>query len=231
MTPTASTIRVLVVDDHPFFRSGVTATLALEDDIELIGEFDDGAKGLKAIRQLKPDVALLDVNLPTMNGLQVLKFIREENYPTRIIILTAHHDVEQTLHVIRHGAEAYAAKDIQPDLLIETIRTVAAGYCVVNGKRMTPEQVRQWIQAQTAELAGPYVVDNEEHYIPLSQREMEILRFVTNGMSNKEIAANLQISQQTVKNHMTSILRKLNVDDRTQAAIAAIRRGWVRIQK
>lgn len=220
----------MVVDDHPLFRDGICQTIERSAGLTLMGQYDDGAKGLKAIRHQQPDIALLDVNLPTMNGLEVLRILRDSDVPTRVIVLTAHHDVEQTVHVIRTGAHAYAAKDIQPDRLIQIIHAVAEGDYVVGTQRMSESEVRRWLHEKIAELTGPYIVDSEDHYVPLSPREMEILKLVTQGMSNQEVALALKISQQTVKNHMTSILRKLNVKDRTQAAVTAIRRGWVRIQ-
>jgi DNA-binding NarL/FixJ family response regulator len=226
----ATRTRIIIVDDHPFFRQGIWQTLAAVPSFELIGQYDDGAKGLKAIRHDKPDVALLDVNLPTMNGLEVLRALQDENSPTYVLVLTAHHDTEQTLHVIRSGARAYASKNIQPETLVSMVQVVARGHYVLGGRRMNQDQVRFWVETQIANLSGPYPVDSKVHYIPLSPREMEVLKLVTHGMSNQEIALELSISQQTVKNHMTSVLRKLNVKDRTQAAIFAIRRGWVRIQ-
>jgi len=219
----------MVVDDHPLFRDGICRTIEMAKGLSLMGQYDDGAKGLKAIRHQQPDIALLDVNLPTMNGLEVLRILRDSDVPTRIIVLTAHHDVEQTVHVIRTGAHAYAAKDIEPARLVKMIHVVAEGDYVVGTKQMTETEVRRWLHEKIAELTGPYIVDSEDHYVPLSPREMEILKLVTHGMSNQEVALQLKISQQTVKNHMTSILRKLNVKDRTQAAVTAIRRGWVRI--
>jgi two-component system response regulator DegU len=224
-------IRIIVVDDHPFFRKGISDSLSSQPNFEVIGQYDDGAKGMKAIRHMQPDISVVDVNLPTMNGLEILRILRNDNIPTRPVVLTAHHDVEQTLHVIRTGAYAYAAKDIVPDKLVNIVRTVMNGQYVINDEAMSADEVQLWVANQLEELSGPYTVDSEEHYIPLSPREMEILKYVTQGMSNQEIALTLQISQQTVKNHMTSILRKLNVQDRTQAAISAIRRGWVRIQQ
>jgi len=219
----------MVVDDHPLFRDGICRTIEAAAGLSLMGQYDDGAKGLKAIRHEQPDIALLDVNLPTMNGLEVLRILRDSNVDTRVIVLTAHHDDEQTVHVIRAGAHAYAAKDIQPDRLVQMVHTVAAGNYVIGTNQMTETEVRRWLHEKIAEFTGPYIVDSEDHYIPLSPREMEILKLVTNGMSNQEVALQLKISQQTVKNHMTSILRKINVKDRTQAAVMAIRRGWVRM--
>jgi DNA-binding NarL/FixJ family response regulator len=223
-------ISVLIVDDHPLFRDGLQQALTLETDITVIGQSEDGEDGLRDARQLQPDVVLLDINLPGMNGLQVARQLRTERANISVIVLTAYHDDQQVLHAMRAGAAAYCAKDILPNDLITIIRDVAQGQYVVNGERLDERQLQEWIQSSIETMSGPYIVDAEEHYIPLSPREMEILQFVTNGLSNKEIAVKLRISQQTVKNHMTSILKKLNVEDRTQAAVNAIRRGWVRIQ-
>ncbi|MEM6284354.1 MAG: response regulator transcription factor [Chloroflexota bacterium] len=224
-------IRVIVVEDHPMFRDGITTRLRMENDIDLVGDYADGGNALKAIRELKPDVAVLDVNLPTLNGLQIVKHANNENLPTRSVVLTAHHDIQQTLHVIRTGAHAYAAKDIASDDLIKIIRSIAGGDYVINGEVMSSDARNRWVSEQIEDLSVQMLDSGEEYYTPLSPREMQILTFVTHGKSNKEIAQGLNISQQTVKNHMTSILRKLNVEDRTQAAITAIRHGWVRIQK
>lgn len=225
------TIGVVIVDDHPLFRDGVSKSLQMQDDIELLGEYADGGEGLKAIRKLKPAVAILDVNMPTLNGLQVVERLQKEQIPTYCIVLTAHHDREQTLHVIQMGARAYAAKDIRPDLLVEYVRQVYRGQFVIDGKLMTADDIEAWVEESKSDLSLRETEVGEKHYSPLSPREMEILTCVTHGKSNKEVAKELNISQQTVKNHMTSILRKLQVDDRTQAAVTAIRYGWVRIRK
>lgn len=223
-------ISVLIVDDHPLFRDGLQKALELEDDIEVIGQCADGEQALKATARLQPSVVLLDINLPTINGLQVARQLKTERSNVAIVFLTAYHDSQQVLHAMRAGASAYCPKDIMPDELIEIIRTVAHGYYMVGGERVSAQDVSAWINANLEAMSGSYIVDPDEHYIPLSPREVEILQFVTNGMSNKEIASRLNISQQTVKNHMTSILKKLNVQDRTQAAVTALRHGWVRIQ-
>ena len=222
-------ISVLIVDDHPLFRDGLHKALELEDDIEVIGECADGEEALQAAARLHPWVVLLDINLPSINGLQVARQLKSEHSGVSIVFLTAYHDSQQVLHAMRAGASAYCPKDIMPDELIEIIRTVAKGYYLVGNRRMEAQELQMWINSNVEAMSGPYVVDPDEHYIPLSPRELEILEFVTNGMSNKEIANRLNISQQTVKNHMTSILKKLNVQDRTQAAVTALRHGWVRI--
>lgn len=226
---TAQTIDVLIVDDHPLFRDGLKRALELEDDIRVVGQCQDGPEALAAARQLNPDVILLDVNLPEINGLQVARQIRSENHRISVVVLTAYHDSQQVLHAMRAGASAYCAKDVMPDQLVNTIRIVADGNYMVDDRVMSYDELQQWMSNSLASMPS-YMVDGEEHFVPLSPRELEILDFVTNGMSNKEIAGRLRISQQTVKNHMTSILKKLNVQDRTQAAVTALRHGWVRIR-
>jgi DNA-binding NarL/FixJ family response regulator len=223
-------ITVLIVDDHPLFRDGLETALSLENDLNVLGAREDGETALRAARELTPDVIVLDINLPGMNGIQVMRQLKSERTPSAFVILTAYHDDEQVLHAMRAGAAAYCSKDVQPGELIEVIRDVADGKYVVNKERMDVRGLTQWMQSSIDSMSGPYMIDAEEHYVPLSPREMEILEMVTNGLSNKEIAAKLDISQQTVKNHMTSILKKLNVEDRTQAAVRALRRGWVRIK-
>jgi two-component system response regulator DegU len=225
-----SKIRLLIVDDHPLFRAGLEQIMEYEDHINIIGQSEDGTRAIDDMRRLSPDVVLLDVNLPgDMNGLQVARKIKAERPNLPIIILTAHHDTEQIVHAISAGASSYCPKEIKPEDLIRIIGWVRQGYYVIGTQRMSKDQRDKWLDNQIRDLSGPYAVDGDEHYSPLSPRETEILKLVTNGMSNKEIAYKLGISQQTVKNHMTSILKKLNVDDRTQAAITAIRRGWVRV--
>lgn len=223
-------ISVVIVDDHPLFRDGLQQALMLEDDLHVIGVGENGEDALRLTRQLHPQVLVLDINLPLMNGMLVARQLRGERLPTAIIMLTAYHDEAQVVHAMRNGAAAYCSKDITPDQLVQIIRDVSRGSTyVVGNERMDERQLHAWIDNSVEAMTGPYVIDGDEHFIPLSHREMEILQFVTDGLSNKEIAHRLNISQQTVKNHMTSILKKLNVEDRTQAAVNAIRRGWVRI--
>lgn len=223
-------ISILIVDDHPLFRDGLQKALELETDIVVVGHCEDGETALMHARELAPDVVLLDINLPELNGLQVARQLRMERHNVAIIMLTAYHDTEQVLHAMRSGAMAYCNKDIRPDKLVETIRLVVQGYRVVDDRHMEEREFQEWMSAKIQAATGPYTLNAEDHYIPLSPRETEILQYVTEGLSNKEIAAKLRISQQTVKNHMTSILNKMNVNDRTQAAVTALRNGWVRIK-
>lgn len=220
-------ISILLVDDHPLFLDGLQQALALEDDLNVLGQCDNGEEALRLVRQIQPDVIVLDINLPGINGLQVARQIKIERMNVAIIMLTAYHDEQQVLHAMRTGASAYCSKDIMPDELVRIIRDVARGLYVVKSERLDERQLKSWMLS-SVEAMSPYIDDKEGHFVPLSNREMEILQFVTDGMSNKEIAAKLGISQQTVKNHMTSILKKLNVETRTQAVVNALRQGWVR---
>ncbi len=223
-------ITVMLVDDHPVFRQGLRRVLESEDDLDVIAEVDDGLEALRAAQQLAPDVILLDINLPGMNGLQVARSLKDTLMDTSIIMLTAYHDDQQVFHAIRVGASAYFPKDVSPRRLIEAIRLVHQGSYVVEDRVLEKPQVGEWLLAQFEEVNGAETDSLGALLVPLSPREMEILQHIAQGKSNKEIAYELGISRQTVKNHMTSILRKLAVNDRTQAAIYVLRRGWIRLQ-
>lgn len=230
-TPSATeAVSLVIVDDHPLFREGIRNVLNFEPDVEVLAEGGDGRQAMELTQQLQPDVILVDINIPLINGIQVTRQMTNERLHTRVILMTAYDDQEQLLHAMRAGAAAYCSKDIEPRRLVEIIRHVAAGHYVVGDRVLDKEGVEAWMSVGVEAIAGPYYVDPEETFVPLSPREMEILRLVTRGMSNKEIARELQISHQTVKNHMTSVLKKLAVEDRTQAAVFALRRGWVRLQ-
>lgn len=227
--PILDKITVMIVDDHPVWLQGLEHLLEEEDNIEVIEKCQDGEVALQKARDLRPDVILLDVNLPRMNGLQIATRLKTERNDAAIIMLTGYDDEEQALHAIRAGSSAYCVKDVDPRLLVDVIRKVVAGYFIIKGEEYDKVSIRQWINKRVEAVTGPYMVDPNEHFVPLSPREMEILRYVTQGKTNKQIAQSLGISHQTVKNHVSSILTKLDVEDRTQAAIYAMRRGWVRI--
>jgi DNA-binding NarL/FixJ family response regulator len=221
-------ITVIIVDDHPIFRQGVIDTLSLESNIRVVAQASDGQEGLVLIRDRKPDVAVIDVNLPGMNGQQIARQVKLEKISTRIVLLTAYDDTQQQIHAIKTGAAAYCTKDIRPEELVGVIKIVAKGKYVFGGLTFNERNVERWLNDKLDGSALPF---NGELDIlhPLSVREMEVLSYVTRGLSNKEIAKLLAISHQTVKNHVTAILRKIGVEDRTQAAIYALRRGWVRL--
>ena len=222
-------IRVLIVDDHPVFRQGIRDVIETDPEIDVVGQAADGEVAIEMAYDLMPDVILMDINLPTINGLQVTRKIKSVMPETKVVVITGYDDAEQVFHALRAGASAYCPKDVTPESLVKTIHSARDGYYVVGEKTMTHEDVMRWIEEKVGRLAGSPSDDAEDLFIPLSPREMEILEHVTRGLSNKEIAYKLGISHQTVKNHMTAILRKLRVDDRTQAAVYALRRGWVRL--
>lgn len=222
-------IRVMIVDDHPLFRAGLQNALQLHDDLEIVGVSVDGEQAVVDAQALRPDVVLLDVNLPRQNGIQAMQqLLTRTPRPPAIVILTAHHDDEQILQAFGSGARAYANKTIHPDDLVEIIRDVHQKMYVAHDLRLTAAEFPAWYRAERLRQSSASSVEDES-VGALSGREMEILSYVTEGMLNKEIAQELGISQQTVKNHITSILRKMNVKDRTQAAVAALKRGWVRL--
>jgi DNA-binding NarL/FixJ family response regulator len=203
-------ITIVVVDDHPLFRQGVIDTLSLEPDFRIAGEATDGEEALILIRSVQPDVAIVDVNLPGMNGQQVTRQVVSEKLATRVVLLTAYDDAEQQLHAMRVGASAYCVKDVRPETLALIVRAVYAGNFAVGELVLRPDELSSWFTPQAEMVMRPF---NElaEPFEPLSAREMEVLGQLTKGLSNKEIARELGISHQTVKNHVTAILRKLGV--------------------
>lgn len=222
-------ITLLIVDDHPIFRQGVADALSLEPGFDVIGQASDGKQALALIRSLKPDIAVLDVNLPEMNGQQITHIVTQERLKTRVLLLTGYDDLEQAIHAAIAGAAAYCVKEIQPSNLVSVIRHIADGKYVMAGKVLGKHELQDWLDSQMEGSRRSYSEPGSPFH-PLSDREMEVLLCVVRGMSNKEIAILLGISHQTVKNHVTSILRKFGVEDRTQAVVYALKRGWVSLQ-
>lgn len=222
-----SKIRVFIVDDHPFFREGLRKVIAAEEDLEVIGEASDGEEAIREVARLLPDVVIMDVNLPRVNGLEATRRIKGAHPEIGVVILTAYDDEEQVYHAVRAGASAYHSKDVSPQELVGTVHHVRAGRYVLRRTVLTTErELGQWLGERYRRFGGEMLSD-ERYMAPLSDREMEVLRLMVAGMSNKEIAYHLGISHQTVKNHVTAILSKLGVADRTQATVYALRHGWV----
>lgn len=222
-----SRLRVLLVDDHPMIRQGLSQIFNQEADLEVVGAVGDSQSALAAADELRPDIFICDINLPGMNGLELVRALRRR-FPQRpIVVLTVHHDDAQLLAAVRAGADAFVNKDSGPREVIGIVRRVAAGEAVIREQvQARPELVNrlvaQWQTPASTEA-------NQLSFSPLTARELEILDCIARGMSNKEMAAQLSISDQTVKNHVTALLRKLGVSDRTQAIVHAIRQGWVTI--
>lgn len=205
---TKETIRVLVVEDHNVVRQGLVALLNLVEGIEVAGEAADGEEAVAQFRRQKPDVTLIDLRLPKLSGVEVIQKVRSETPQARFVVLTTYDGDEDIYRALKSGAKAYLLKGMTTDELITTIREVHAG--------------RSHIPAEIAERLAERMGTED-----LTPRESEVLEQIVAGKSNKEIATELSISEATVKTHINTLLSKLGVTDRTQAATAAIRRGIV----
>jgi two-component system, NarL family, response regulator DegU len=220
-------IRIVLIDDHPLYREGVKKAITSFPDLTIVGEAGNGHDGLDLLRATRPDVAILDVNLPDENGLQISRRVESELPDVKVILLTGYTDSEQPLHAFRAGAHAYCSKDIEHEQLAEIIRIVASGKWVYEGRNMDEKEKQSWLDEQLAGLKTDSA--SEDLFAPLTQRESEILNLVARGLTNKQIGYLLGISEQTVKNHLTSLLRKIGANDRTQAVVYALKHGWIRL--
>jgi DNA-binding NarL/FixJ family response regulator len=220
--------RVVIVDGHTLFRRGVRNILELESDIEVIGEAGSGREAIAVVEELTPDVILMDLSRPAPNGIETTQRIKRELPHTGVIVLAPGDDEDQLFDAIKAGAAAYVLKDIDPTDLIAIIRRVRSGEYLINDKVFSKPAVASRVLKEFRELAV-YGADAQPIFAPLSPREVEILDNIAQGMTNKQVAYALSISEQTVKNHMSSILRKLSVNDRTQAVVYAMRQGWIKI--
>ncbi|HEV2782133.1 MAG TPA: response regulator transcription factor [Actinophytocola sp.] len=204
-------IRVLLVDDHPVVRQGLRTFLDLQGDITVVGEAADGSAGVAAAEELRPDVVLLDLRMPGSDGLDALHGLRERGNPARVLVITSFTEPAAVLPAVRAGASGYVYKDVDPPALAAAIRSVHAGHVLLH------PDVARLLAAGEAQPAGT----------ALTAREREVLAEVARGRSNREIARALSLSEKTVKTHVSAILSKLGVQDRTQAALAAVRTGLV----
>jgi two-component system NarL family response regulator len=214
---TLSPIRVLIADDHMLVREGIIKILSLEKDIEIAGEAGDGQQAVSLAMERNIDIALLDVNMPVMDGIEACRRIKRINPGVGVIALTIHDQEEYLFEFIRAGASAYLLKDISHDQLVETIRGVAKGNSYIPPRLMA--SVFQEINRMSVKLDPARRAEDNQ----LTPREVEVLQLVARGSSNRAIAKKLFISEKTVKNHLYRIFQKLNVADRTQAALYALK--------
>ncbi len=220
--------RIVIVDGHTLFRRGVRNILELEGDLEVVGESGTGREALAIVQELTPDVVLMDLGIPAPNGIETTQRLKRELPHTGVIVMASNDDEDQLFEAIKAGAAAYVLKDIDPTDLIAIIRRVRAGEYLINDKVFSKPAVASRVLKEFRELAV-YGSEAQPIFAPLSPREVEILDNIAQGMTNKQVANALSISEQTVKNHMSSILRKLSVNDRTQAVVYAMRQGWIKI--
>ncbi len=219
------TIRVLLVDDQALMRMGFAMVLDAEDDLEVVGEAGDGATALAQVRALRPDVVLMDVRMPGMNGIEATERLTAEHPEVRVLVLTTFDLDEYAFAALRAGASGFLLKDAEPAALVTAIRTVASGEAVV-----APRVTRRMLELFAPHLpvhADAPTSGTDPRLAELTPREVEVLRVVARGLSNAEIAAELVLSEATVKTHVGRILAKLEVRDRVQAVIVAYETGLV----
>jgi DNA-binding NarL/FixJ family response regulator len=227
-TPAPDRIRILIVDDHALFRAGIVNVLAREKDLEVVGEAADGRSAIEASNALTPSIVLMDLSLPQPGGIETTQRIRRELPATAVVVMAVDEDEEALFASIKAGAAAFVIKDISPEDLVTVIRRVSKGEFLINDKVFSKPAVASRVLKEFRELAV-YGQEAQPIFAPLSPREVEILDNIAQGMTNKQVAYALSISEQTVKNHMSSILRKLAVNDRTQAVVYAMRQGWIKM--
>ena len=218
MTGTSERITVLLVDDHALVRGGVRAYLETQPDLEIAGEAGSGREAVELAAARVPDVVLMDLVMPEMDGIEATQRVRQVSPRSQVVVLTSFHDDAHVFPAFKAGALSYLLKDAGPDEVAAAVRAAARGEAVVN-----PRVAARLIQEFRGER-GPQV----NPYTALTEREQEVLRLIAQGRSNGEIAAELAISEKTVKGHVSNVLSKLYLEDRTQAAIYAWREGFVR---
>ena len=207
-------IRVLIADDHHVVRRGLLFFLKTQKDIEVVGEAKNGAEAVELVRDLQPDIVLMDLVMPEMDGIQATKRIKSEWPKVAVLMLTSFSDKDHVLPALEAGASGYQLKDIEPDDLVESIRQIMRGEHTIH-----PEATSQLEQGLRDEENMPHIQN------PLTPREQDVLAELTKGKSNREIASSLFVTEKTVKTHISNIFTKLQVQDRTQAALYAVKHG------
>ena len=209
-------VKIMIADDHNMIREGLKQLLELDGDIKVISEASDGEECLDLLNHIHPDVLLLDINMPKVNGLEVLERIRKKKMGIKVLVLTIHNEVEYLLRAVEIGIEGYILKDSESSVLKKAI------FAIHNGESFIQPSLTPLLNAKMLEK------DNDKQKIEeLTRRELDVLKLLAEGMFNKEIASELHISERTVKNHVSNIFKKIDVADRTQAAVFAIRNNLI----
>ena len=214
----SDTISVLLVDDHSMVRQGVRAFLVTQPDITVIGEAGSGEEAIKLAGQYVPDVILMDLIMPNMDGVEATRRVKQVSPRSQIVVLTSYHEDEHIFPALKAGALSYILKDISAEELAAAIRKAAVGEAILHPQ--VAARVIQELQGRRADALNPFT--------ELSERELEVLKLIADGKSNAEMAAQLVLSEKTIKGHVSNILSKLQLADRTQAAVYAWRQGVVR---
>ena len=224
--------KIVIIDDHQLFREGVKRILEFEKSFQVVAEGDDGSQALDLIEEHQPDVVIMDINMPHVNGVEATGMITEKYQDAKVIILSIHDDENYVMHALQTGARGYLLKEMDADALIEAVKVVADGGSYLHA-RVTHNLVNEYRRLacgkQTAPLSGFRNVEYRKPLHILTRRECEVLQLMTDGRSNRSIGEDLYISEKTVKNHVSNILQKMNVEDRTQAVVEAIKNGWVTV--
>ena len=216
-----ATVRIVIADDHPIVRDGLKKLLLLEDDFEIVGEAGDGREVLEKVQALDPDVLLLDLRMPNLDGLSALQALQQTNKRTRVIVLTASEDKNEFVQAMKLGCSGIVLKQTAPDLIVKSIRKVNSGEIWLDS-HTTAAVMRQFSTGQESNGASSNGGGKNRERSPLSAREREIVALVAQGYKNKEMAEKMFISEQTVKNHLHNIFDKLGVSDRLELALYAI---------
>lgn len=225
---------IVIIDDHQLFREGVKRILDFEPTFQVVAEGDDGAEALTLIEKHKPDVVIMDINMPNLNGIEATKQLIDTYPDTKVIILSIHDDESYVTHALKTGATGYLLKEMDADSLVEAVKVVAEGGSYLH-PRVTHNLVKEFrrlavASGQSVPSQSYATVEVRRPLHLLTRRECEVLQLLTDGRSNRGIGDDLYISEKTVKNHVSNILQKMNVNDRTQAVVVAIKNGWVEVK-
>lgn len=223
-------INIVLIDDHKLFREGIKKILDFETDFRIVAEGDDGSEALELVREHRPDIVLMDINMPEMNGVEATTKLIDQFPDVHVIILSIHDDESYVSHALKTGARGYLLKEMDSDSLIEAIKVVHDGGSYLHPK-VTHNLVQEFRRlAREKDSTSPEQrIEYKKPLHILTKRECQVLQLMAEGNSNRAISEKLYISEKTVKNHVSNILQKMKVKDRTQAVVKAIRNGWVEV--